>query len=418
MLTGTNLVYTKQYNLRIVHEVIRQFGPISRADIARHTALTGQTISNLVKELLELDLIVESEQRRQGRGAPSTALAINPEAAFSVGLDFNRDHLTGVLVDLAGNVRQRAHVELELPTPERALDLMAETVESLIKKQRLSLASIWGVGIGVPGPMHHGDDGDGEYVINPTAFPGWHNIPLASWARERLGLPVFLENNATAAAVGEHWYGAGQQLTTFFYLFFGSGLGGGLVMNGRPYEGFTGNAGEIGYFPAAMNGDSTHTGMHFNLPRLYGLLRDAGSIVRRPADLDPLLAAGNPALLEWMDVAADYLTGLVLSVEYLIDPEAIFYGGHLTDAMLKGLMERVAGALPSRRIGGKVTAPRHLLATAGVDSAALGVATLPIYAYFAPAPQVLLKRSKRTSVGERHVSPRGDARHGLAGRRV
>ena len=402
MLTGTNLVYTKQYNLRIVHEVIRQFGPISRADIARHTALTGQTISNLVKELLELDLVVEAEQRRQGRGAPSTSLAINPEAAFSVGLDFNRDHLTGVLVDLAGNVRQRAHVELELPTPERALDLMADTVETLIKNQRLSQAAIWGVGIGIPGPMHHADDGD-EYVINPTAFPGWHNIPLASWARERLGLPVFLENNATAAAVGEHWYGAGQQLTTFFYLFFGSGLGGGLVMNGRPYEGFTGNAGEIGYFPASMAGDSTHTGMHFNLPRLYGLLRDAGAEVRRPADLDPLLAEANPTLIEWMDVAADYLTGLVLSVEYLIDPEAIFYGGHLTDAMLKGMMERVERALPSRRIGGKVTAPRHLLATAGVDSAALGVATLPIYAFFAPAPQVLLKRSKRTSVARLQI---------------
>jgi predicted NBD/HSP70 family sugar kinase len=418
MLTGTNLVYTKQYNLRIVHEVIRQFGPISRADIARHTALTGQTISNLVKELLELDLIVEAEQRRQGRGAPSTALAINPEAAFSIGLDFNHHHLTGVLVDLAGKVRQRAHVEIELPTPEQALDLMADAVEVLIKKQRLSMASIWGVGIGVPGPMHHGDNGDDEYVINPTAFPGWHNIPLASWVRERLGLPVFLENNATAAAVGEHWYGAGQQLTTFFYLFFGSGLGGGLVMNGRPYEGYTGNAGEIGYFPATMNGDSTHTGVHFNLPRLYGILRDAGEPVQRPADLDPLLAAGHPALLEWLEVAADYLTGLVLSVEYLIDPEAIFYGGHLTDAMLKGLMERVASALPSRRIGGKVTAPRHLLATAGVDSAALGVATLPIYAYFAPAPQVLLKRSKRPSVGERHVAPRGDARDGLARRRV
>jgi predicted NBD/HSP70 family sugar kinase len=396
MLTGTNLVYTKQYNLRIVHEVIRQFGPISRADIARHTALTGQTISNLVKELLELGLIIEAERRREGRGAPSTALAINPDAAFSVGLDFNRDHLTAVLVDLAGNVRQRLHVELDLPRPERALDLMAEAVETLITRQRLSQSAIWGVGIGVPGPMHHADNG-GEYVINPTAFPGWHNIPLASWARERLELPVFLENNATAAAVGEHWYGAGQQLTTFFYLFFSSGLGGGLIMNGRPYEGFTGNAGEIGYFPAMMAGDSSHTGMHFNLPRLYAMLRETGVTVGRPADLDPLLKSGNRTLLDWIDVAADYLTGLVLSVEYLIDPEAIFYGGHLTDAMLKALMERVEIALPSRRIGGKVTAPRHLIATAGFDSAALGVATLPIYAYFAPTPQLLLKQSKRSA---------------------
>jgi predicted NBD/HSP70 family sugar kinase len=405
MLTGTNLVYTKQYNLRIVHEVIRLFGPISRADIARHTALTGQTISNLVKELLSLDLIRERKQRREGRGAPSTALAINPDGAYSIGLDFNRDHLTGVLVDLAGVVRQRAHVEIELPAPTRALDLMVEMVETLIERQRLARSSVWGVGIGIPGPMYHAENGNG-YVVNPTAFPGWNNIPLANWLHERLGLPVFLENNATAAAVGEHWYGAGQQITSFFYVFFGSGLGGGLVMNGRPYEGFTGNSGEIGYFPISTageddcgSGDTSHVGLHFNLPHLYETLRHAGAEARTTADLDRLLAEGFPALMSWMDVAADHLTGLALAVEYLLDPEAIFFGGRLGDAVIAGLMERVARLLPARRIGGQVTTPRHLLATAGADSAALGVATLPIYAFFSPAPQVLLKQKRPAAVG-------------------
>lgn len=397
MLTGTNLVYTKQYNLRIVHEVIRLLGPISRADIARHTELTGQTISNLVKELLSLGLVVEAERRREGRGAPSTALAINPDGAYSIGLDFNREHLTGVLVDLAGNVRQRAYVELDLPTPARALDLMADMVETLIASQGLPRSDVWGVGIGIPGPMYHAEHGKG-YVVNPTAFPGWHNIPLASWLHERLGLPVFLENNATAAAVGEHWYGAGQQITTFFYLFFGSGLGGGLVMNGLPYEGSTGNAGEIGYFPSTMAGDSngadSHVGLLFNLPHLYETLRNGGADAETPADLDRLFAEGHPALLDWVEQAAAHLTGLVLAVEYLIDPEAIIFGGRLTDGVLRGLMDRVARQLPARRIGGKVTAPRLLLATAGVDSAALGVATLPIYAFFAPAPHVLLKLPK------------------------
>jgi len=400
MLTGTNLIYAKQYNLRIVHEVIRRFGPISRADIARHTALTGQTISNLVKELMALGLVYEAARRSEGRGAPSTALAINPDGAYSIGLDLNRDHLTGVLVDLAGTVRQRAHIELELPTPDQALDLMAAMVETLVASQQLPQESVWGVGIGIPGPMHHAEDGNG-YVVNPKAFPGWHNVPLASRMHDRLGMPVFLENNATAAAVGEHWYGAGQQLDTFFYLFFGSGLGGGLVMNGRPYEGFSGNAGEVGYCPRTLaadggaSGDNAHVGIHYNLPRLYDQLRADGAEVRTPAELEPLLAAGHTSLLAWMDTAADHLTGLVLSVEYLVDPEVIFFGGRLPDPVLAGLMDRVARQLPARRIGGKVTGPRLMLATAGADAAALGVATLPIYALFAPEPQILLKQPKR-----------------------
>ena len=244
MLTGTNLVYTKQYNLRIVHEVIRVFGPLSRAEIARHTELTVQTISNLVKELIASGLVYEADRRQEGRGAPSTTLALNPSGAYAIGLDLDRDHLTGVLVDLSGTVRQRMHVELDFPTPTEALELLVETAETLIAREGLKRESVWGVGIGIPGPMQQDEEGK-DYVVNPKAFPGWHRVPLASWARERLGMPVYLENNATAAAIGEKWYGAGQQIRTFFYIYFGSGLGGGLVLGGQPYEGFTGNAGEL-----------------------------------------------------------------------------------------------------------------------------------------------------------------------------
>jgi predicted NBD/HSP70 family sugar kinase len=400
MLTGSNLVHTRQYNLRIVHEVIRLYGPLSRAEIARHTALTGQTVSNLVKDLVEHGLVHEGPPRRDGgRGAPSTALSLNPDGCFSVGLDFNRDHLTGLLVDLAGVVRQREAIEFELPTPKQALDLMTEMVESLIARQAIERSRVCGVGIGIPGPMHHADGGHG-YVVNPKAFPGWHKVPLANWLRERLQMPVILENNATAAAVGERWYGAGQHIGTFFYLFFGSGLGGALVMDGRPYEGFSGNAGEAGYLPITLSGDGgdgddpAHVGLHFNLPRLYESLRKAGFEARTPEDLDRLLKDGNPLLLSWLDSAAEYLTGVVLSVEYIVDPEAIFFGGRLSDCMLEAYMQRVARQLPRRRIGEKAVSPRLLLGTAGRDAPALGVATLPVYEYLSPGPQVLLKQRK------------------------
>ena len=406
MLTGTNLVYTKKYNLRIVHEVIRVHGPLSRADVARHTQLSVQTVSNLVKELLALRLVQEGGRRSEGRGAPSTELTINPDGAYAIGMDLDRDHLTGVLVDLAGHVRQRMHMEVETPSPTEVLDLMCGMVETMAERQGLRVDDLAGLGVGVPGPMHRDETGTG-YLVNPKAFPGWQDIPLATWLRERLAMPVYLENNALAAAVGERWYGGGRQIGTFFYIYFGSGLGGGLIMNGQPYEGFTGNAGEIGYLPTVLSGDTAsppvedtpHVGLHFNMPRLYARLRRGGTEVGTLEELDQLFARSHPGMLEWMDDAADHLSALVLAIEYVLDPEAICFGGRLSERILAGLMDRVAQLLPARRPAGKVSVPRHILATAGVDAGALGVATLPIYEIFAPAPRVLLKDRRGGSKG-------------------
>jgi predicted NBD/HSP70 family sugar kinase len=408
MLTGTNLLYTKQFNLRIVHEAIRLYGPISRADIARRTELTAQTISNLVRELLEYGLIYEAERRQEGRGAPSTGLALNPDGAFAIGLDLDRDHLTAVLVDLVGTVRQQRDERLHFPTPAEALDLMVEMTDALIAAQGLTRESIRGLGVGVPGPMWLAPDG-GDYLVNPRSFPGWSNVPLAAWLRERLEMPVLLDNNATAAAMGERLYGGGQQIKTFFYLYFGSGLGGGMLIDGQRFEGCTGNAGEIGYLPLALSGpreaadDFDHVGLHFSLPRLYEALRAEGAEARTPEDLDRLLTDGHPYLLRWMETAAGILSRLLLTVEYLIDPEAIFFGGRLPDRVLEGLLERVDAQLPGLRIADKTSVPRLLLATAGVEAAALGVATLPIYEFFAPAPKVLLKQGKRQPVSSLNV---------------
>ncbi|AHG87898.1 ROK family protein [Gemmatirosa kalamazoonensis] len=402
MLTGSNLLHTKQYNLRLVHEVIRLFGPLPRAEIARRTHLTGQTISNLTRELRELGLIVEGDRRQEGRGAPSTALAINPDGAFGIGLDFNRDHLTGLLLDVAGNVRHRVHVELEFPSPAETLELMVATVERLIAERGIARSAVCGVGVAIPGPMYPTPDGLG-YLVNPRSFPGWHKVPLADWLQARLAMPVLLENDATAAAAGERWYGAGQRIGTFFYFCFGAGLGGGLVMNGTAFNGFTGNAGEIAYLPPVLAGDAglgsgddsearSHVGAHFYLPRLYEALRRDGIAARTPADLDALYGAGHPALQAWMDTGADYLAGLTLAVEYLLDPEAIFFGGRLSERMMQALLDAVTRRLPGRRVPEKAATARLLVGTAGEDAAALGVATLPIHQCFSPAPQVLLKR--------------------------
>jgi predicted NBD/HSP70 family sugar kinase len=245
--------------------------------------------------------------------------------------------------------------------------------------------------------MHRKPDGEG-YLVNPRAFAEWRDVPLAERLSERLGMPVVLENNATAAAIGERWYGAGQEFRNFFYLYFGSGLGGGLIINGQRFEGHSGNAGEVGYLPFPGGGGedphSSYIGLHFNLTDLYARLRDTGAEARTPDDLDQLLVDGHPDLLAWIDRAGDALAPVLLAVEYLVDPEAVFFGGRLPDRVLRAMIDRVSERLPARRIRDEQKGPALLLATAGVEAASLGVATLPIYQFFAPALEVLLKSGK------------------------
>lgn len=405
MLVGTNLKFTKAFNYRIVLETIRRYGPVSRAEVARRTELTAQTISNITRELLEERLIREAGRSQEGRGAPSTRLAINPEGAFSIGLDLDKDHLTGVLVDFAGTVRQHVQYDLNFPSPPEALDLLETTARTLIRQQGLDAGQVWGVGVGLPGPLDVSAGSVVTNLANPAAFPGWRNVPVADQLAERLQLPIALENNATAAAIGEHWYGAGQQMDTFFYVFFGAGLGGGLVLHGHPHDGFTGNAGELGYAPIPATAEidpffahtRPHLGLLFNLPRLYQRLQEAGAAATRPEDLAMLWHAGHPVLLDWLETGVRYLAPTLLAIEYLLDPQAIFFGGRLPTSLLEALIQRLEAVLPSLRIEEKRGWPPLLMATAGTEAAALGVATLPIYEALAPTPRVLLKSGNGVS---------------------
>ena len=394
MLTGTNLSHAKRHNLEIVHETIRLYAPISRADVARRTGLTAQTISNLVRQLVDAGLVIETARATGGRGAPPIQLEVNPDAAFAVGLDLDTDHLTAVLVDLSGAVRARLHHEAALSSADAALDLCVDATRALAADLGLGMDKVWGVGVGIPGPMRPGPDD--TYLVNPIAFPEWHDVPLAQQLHARLGLPVFIENNATAAALGEHWYGAGRHLSTFFYVYLGSGLGGGLVVQGTPFEGHTGNAGEIGYLSplgGRSAGGPTHVGELFNLPRLYDRLAAAGLEAGTPDDLLALHEAGDPAFEAWFDEAAEELGRLLFTVRAILDPEATFIGGRWPDRLLGDLMERARGHLETAAVPGGLDAPTLRLATAGADAGALGVASLPLYHAFAPLQRTALRRA-------------------------
>lgn len=402
MLTGTNLTYTKAYNFRIVFETIRLNGPISRADVARKTNLTAQTVSNIVNRLLDRNFILEGSKLQKQRGAPSTNLVVNPDGAYSVGIDFNRDHLTGILVDLAGNVKTKYFYEVDSPYPEEAVKLISDTVNQLMNNRMVKEAHFCGVGIGLPGPLEINNNNEVSNFINPKAFPHWNHVPIGEMLKKQVNTSIFIENNASAATIGELWYGAGKSTSNFLYVFLGAGLGGGLVINGNIFEGSNRNAGELGFFPYFAEksplsfSEEPHVGEHFNLNHLYKWLKEKGATANRPEDLGNLFEEKNPHFMDWFTQAKNYLTPVLLFAEYFVDMETIILGGRLPSSIVEELAQSLPELMAKARLDMKTKSPEIVVGTAGPDAAALGAATLPMFDLFSAQADVLMKSTKNS----------------------
>jgi len=388
-MLGSSPFSIKAFNFRTVLETIRMQGPISRAEVARITDLTAQSISNITKRLLEHELIKETTKVQEGRGAPSMSLVVNPQGAYSIGLDIDQDQLTGILMDFSGHVLQRKSHPLSDPKPDETIQLMLDTIESLCQQEKLDRNRIWGVGVGVPGPLEVKRGSIATNAVHPVAFQGWDQVPIVNIINKETSLPVYLENNATAAAVGERWFGYGRNFENYFYLFLGLGLGGGLILNRLPYRGFSGNAGEIGFLPKGFypNGkeiaNTNHVGIHFDIPKLVQRLQK-NHRVQHVNDLTHLYEAQEPQLIEWIQKGAQILTPLLLAVEYLIDPDAILIGGRLPTPIIQALVQQSERELPTMRIQEKGSFPALLTSKVTEDAAALGVATIPLYEVLTP----------------------------------
>ncbi len=396
MLSGTNLEYTRSHNQRVVLQTVRLLEPVSRAEIARETKLNIQTVSNIVDELLERGVVETGNRRMSGtRGQPPKEIKLNPDGAFSIGLHLDRDHLTGVLVNLQGRTLERVHHELAYPAPQQAIPLMLEIVERFERRVGAEKKLLWGVGIATPGPIEDAS----RKLISPPDFPGWDGVSLVDEIGAPTNQPVFVEKDGNAAAIGERWYGAGQAYKDFVYVYLGPGLGGGLILEGHPYRGSMGHAAELGAVVQMMANLADGGGWDDDAPRnavnlatLYRLLANRGTVVRDPQHLEKLFEANDPLVISWLEGTARLLAPPLMILEDLFDPEAVIFGGRLTEALLSHLLERLRETLPSRMIRGVPRACRFERSQLVKDAACLGAASLPFFDAIAPNSDVLLKQ--------------------------
>ncbi|HVO03419.1 MAG TPA: ROK family transcriptional regulator [Candidatus Cybelea sp.] len=393
-IAGTNLEHARSHNRRVVLEAVRLHGPLSRADIARLTALTSQTVSNIVQELEDGGLLQAAAPRSGGRGQPATPLSIDPDGAYSIGIELDHHGLTAVLVDLAGQIRGRVGAEVRDPRPQSAIPQMVRAIRDLRTRSAVDWSRILGVGLAMPGPFNAA----GRSLMGPTSLPGWDDPDGAAIAR-RIGLPVILENDAKAAAIGEHLHGAAKHLSSFAFIYLGMGLGAGLFLDGHVYKGAGRNAGEIGHMIVETDGRPCHCGnrgcleQYVSLRAAYQALGIARYDRGTPEELVRRLDAGEPRIMAWLASTAAPLRRAINMLESLLDPETIVLGG----VMPQPLLQRIADALPPLAVSAADqndrATPRLVVGAAGPDTPALGAAALPIFDELNPQLNLLLKKT-------------------------
>jgi len=377
---GNNPERNRTHNRRVVLDAVRLHGPLGRTAIARLAHLSPQAVSNIVSELIEEGLLLECGRLRAGRGLPPVQVAVNPDGGMTVGIEIAANRLVTVLVDLTGHVRANRTIPLNDTDPDHIAPLLKEEIDEVCKTVAGSRERLLGVGVVMPGPFEI----EGMSSVGPTTLPGWSGLDAAGILTAATGVTTLVENDATAAAVGERLHGVARSLKNFCLVYFGAGLGLGIVTDGRPMRGAFGNAGEIGHVIVSPGGKPCPCGNRGCLERYASLhaLRERLAAKDVPcnglSDLEALHAARHPVLRAWIEEAASSLACIVGMLENLLDPESIVFGGALPDALLADLimaLNPLPLSVASRR---RRTVPRVMGGTTGLLTAALGAAALPL----------------------------------------
>lgn len=378
LVAGANAGRARSHNRQVVLGHVRRAGHIGRAEIARASGLSTQAVSNIIADLSADGLLVEQGRLSAGRGLPAVQYALNPAGGYALGVEVRPDVVFATVLDLTGG---RVFAERRALGASDPATITAQVVglrDAALADLHIAPQALMGAGIVMPGPFGTAGPRDQR-----SELVAWRDIDAQEHFSGALGLTVQVENDANAAAMAERINGAAKGLRSYAYLYFGAGLGLGIVSEGQLFRGAFGNAGEIGQI--VVPGPDGPVVLEQAVSRVAAQadLATAGLTVASVQDLDLHHRAGHPAMTAWLERAAGPLSHAVALIENLFDPEAVILGGAMPDGLLDDLISRVALS-PASVSHRPDRGPRLLRGASGRMTAALGAGALVLNDVFTP----------------------------------
>ncbi len=382
----------KSINRSLILNIIRERGPISRAEIAKLTKLTPPTVSSLVKELLLAEIVIELSLGESSGGRKPTLLTLNEEMFHVVGMDIGSQNLKIILTSITGKILNK----LVYPIPDRSssdelLSLMKESIRSVIAGSGVDVENVVGIGVGMHGIV---DVDQGASIFAPNL--NLQNIPIKDELEKEFNMIVKVENDGRAMSLGELWFGNGAGLDSFVCMNVGLGIGAGIIINGRLYHGNHFISGEIGHMVIDIDGPQCTCGN-------YGCLQTFASGPAIVESVKKEMRLGEATLLsEMTDGNLEDLTGELIyeaalkgdslakntlqqagrylgvgitNLIHTVNPRRIIIGGGVSNAG-DFLMESIIQTVNQRALTQPAKQTEIMLSKFGEDATAMGAVAL------------------------------------------
>jgi predicted NBD/HSP70 family sugar kinase len=373
---GTNQSGMRAQNERLVLSLVRQEGALAKSDIARMTGLSAQTVSVIMRALEQDGLLIRGEPVRGRIGQPSVPISLNAEGAFFFGLKIGRRSADLILIDFLGRVHAARRRVYRYPTPEDVVAFVAEALPEITEQLPPALRGrIGGMGVAMPFQLWNWVSVLG---IPQAKMDVWRSRDVGAELQAAHGLPVYVQNDATSACGAEMIFGTGERPKDFLYFYFGTFIGGGLVMNGQLFLGRSGNAAAVG---------------SIQVPAPEGGTRRLIDLASMSVLAEEMEAAGEPSdhlwsqherwevsdrvLTAWLDQAAGALAHATLAAAALLEVQAVLIDGWMPVAVRADLVRRTTAALARMDLAG-IDVPVIREGTVGAEARALGAAAIPL----------------------------------------
>lgn len=334
-IAGADQTIARKHNRAQILNRLRLQGAVSRADLAKQTGLTRSTISRIVDELAEEKLVHEIAPSQSDRGRPGILLSLNPKGGAAIGLEIGVHFISILLTDFYSTPLWRERVILpDEATWVNYLEEAEKMIQTAQEHARQSGLSLMGIGVAVWGMVNYTDR-----TIHFAPNLQWRDVPLETRWSNLFDVPVYVENDANASALGEYYFGAGKKIEDFVYLSMDIGIGSGIISKGRLFRGAAGYAGEIGHITIDPNGAPCSCGRQGCLETKAGrkvIVRRYKELSKEDGiDLEKIIQrgqAGDPLARKVFDEVGEALGMGIGHVINLFNPKGIILGWSLGQA--------------------------------------------------------------------------------------